>query len=166
MNYLTGTPVLQLRSDGAGEPSGTVVAEFNTPSANGGGLQNYTFVPTTSTLLSANTTYWLDVSAVDGFSNPIQWSRSEPALTPTPAGATFLDSQTFSAGNWDGSSQINTFELHASVPEPTSFLLVAGIAAAGGLGSVAFVADDRDTLSGCAARRRRRLCLGGRARLL
>jgi hypothetical protein len=137
LNYLSGTPVVQLKNDGGTEPGNTVVANFTPPPVNGGGLQNYTFTPNASTTLAANTTYWLEVSAVDDFNNPIQWSRSDPALTPTPAAATFLDSKTFSGGSWSGSTQINTFQLNgtqvSAVPEPTSFLLVAGLAEAGGL---------------------------------
>jgi hypothetical protein len=89
--------------------------------------------------LQAGATYWLEVYGAD--TEALRWFRNGPApnndLVPSGAGATWQDSRTFSGGSWGGSvGVINTFELHgtqySAVPEPTSFLLVAGVAAVSG----------------------------------
>lgn len=137
LNYNLGEPVVEIRNDvGGSSPGGTVVASFTNPIA-GVGFQNYTFTPNSPTTLAANTKYWLNVYGTGaGPSFPSYWAQTN-SFTITENAATYQDLQTWSGGNnWSSSTKLNLFELNgtlAAVPEPTSFLLVAGLAAAGGL---------------------------------
>lgn len=137
MNYGSGAPIVELRNDvGGANPGNTVVASFNTPDANGGGAQSYSFTPTAATTLSANTKYWLYVYGSD--SNPTLWYRSNPNVTPAGPGAAFdaYRVSTDGGGSWSSTSAYNSFELlgHTpAIPEPSSLALIATAGLAAGV---------------------------------
>lgn len=135
LDYGTGTPIVELRNDvGGSSPGDTVLTTFNTPGINGGGIQDYTFTPTSSFTLAANTKYWMYVygSGAD-FSQSSFWYRSSANSAPAGPGATFdIYSDTNNGGSsWNtNSTTYNKFEVHGSVPEPSSLWLVAAAGAA------------------------------------
>ncbi len=133
LNYGTGSPIVELRDDvGGSSPGNTVLATFTTPGAGGGGIQDYTFTPTSAFTLAASTKYWLYVygSGV-GFGQAAFWYRSSANDAPAGPGATFdIYSDTNNGGfSWNtNSSTFNKFELHGTpvaVPEPSSMWFAA-----------------------------------------
>ncbi len=121
--------------------SGPALGGFNSPSipALAG---NVTFLPTTSFVLQAGASYWLDVSGQSDTLNGIVWYGSNPEVTPTgvatSAGALFTN-QLGSGSALEPSSTMNTFQVTgssvagvATIPEPAGliqgvFSVVAGL---------------------------------------
>lgn len=149
MDYTSEAPTLQLRADnGNFAPGNVVLANFSTPASSGAGSADYVFLPTLSPdpapVLAANTRYWFVLFGNDPLSgiSPLWRSFASPNDDPTGSGATIQEYMTsVNAGStWAG---VTSSVLHpgveisgtpySAVPEPTSFLLVAGLAAAGGL---------------------------------
>jgi hypothetical protein len=111
--------------------SGRALVEFNAvtiPSY----ASNVTFTPTTSFVLQAGASYWLEVSGQSDTLNGIVWYGSNPGVSPsgmaTSAGALFTD-QLGASSALEPSSVMNTFEVMgsseagvATIPEPASLI--------------------------------------------
>ena len=115
-----------LKDDGGTNPGTTVLASFTTPPAQGAGIFDYNFNPTTPFTLVASTKYWLSIAYISG--NGTNWMASSPSVTPTGTLATY-DGQRYSTNSgvsWGNSSIINTFMLTDTitpVPEPSTWIL-------------------------------------------
>jgi hypothetical protein len=121
-----------LESDASGVPSGTVVSTFSTHSPDfTNSTTTYTFTPDSAFTLAANTTYWLVASTTSGGSGG---SDSIPVTFPAGGGATFGNyaTSTSSGSAWTiDNSNAAKFQIDgtlASVPEPSSLLLVGTVA--------------------------------------
>jgi len=111
--------------------SGPALVGFNPapiPSVAG----NVTFTPTTSFVLQAGASYWLEVSGQSDTLNGIVWYASNPGVSPTgvatSAGALFTD-QLGSQSALEPSSIMNTFQVMGSsevgitsIPEPAGLI--------------------------------------------
>jgi hypothetical protein len=118
-------------------PSGPALVGFNSatiPSIAG----NVTFTPTSSLVLQAGASYWLEVSGQSDTLDGIVWYASNPAVTPigvaTSAGALFTN-QLGSGLALQPSSFMNTFQVTGSsdagitsitsIPEPAGLIQAA-----------------------------------------
>ena len=124
--------------NGSGTNTGAQVGSFLTAPASGSNATgDFTFLPAGPLTLAANTTYWL---LVDSSPGDFIWRASDPGLTATGPGATFVANR-FSTNNgasygppdtFFNSFQINGTQAAADIPEPTT-LAVFGLLAAGGM---------------------------------
>ncbi len=130
-----GNAFLNIRTDQAGNPSNTSVLAFNAQAIAANVAATYTFTPTNSVTLAANTTYWLtitnDLSAPDG----LVLLANSPSVNPTGTLATFfglrsglVNDQSTDIG---GLFSVPSFELNgtASVPEPGSTAVLVALCA-------------------------------------
>ena len=90
----SSTLSVELFGGTSSDPSGPALVDFNSPpipSLAG----NVTFTPTTSLVLQAGASYWLEVSGQSDTLNGIVWYASNPGVTPTgvatSAGALFTN---------------------------------------------------------------------------
>ena len=121
--------------------SGPALVSFNSPTIPSL-AGNVPFTPTTSLVLQAGASYWLEVSGQSDTLNGIVWYAGNPGVTPagvaTSAGALFTD-QLGSLPALKPSSIMNTFQVTGlsnagttSIPEPTglmqgAFSVLAGL---------------------------------------
>lgn len=133
---VSGTPILrfELFGDVGGNPGGPTLVSFISPTFTGG-INDFTFLPSSPfTLLSGNT-YWFAVTGLPG-SGGSEWKASAPSIVPTgiatsagyrrsetgefpPTGVTFTNT----------TYRVEGTELSA-IPEPSSlFLLGSGLLA-------------------------------------
>ncbi|WP_206108153.1 choice-of-anchor R domain-containing protein [Paludisphaera soli] len=134
------TPILQLLDDSGGPdvPGSTVLATFSTPTLVGG-INDFTFTPTSPFTLSAGRRYWLALSSAADFNTSgLDWLASNPPVTPT--GVATLSGNRFTPDGgttWNASAVVNSFTINATavaaVPEPAS-LAMLGLGALGALG--------------------------------
>lgn len=126
-SYATGeTPLVQIRNDGGSNPGSTVLASFTNPTAQGAGIFNYTFTPTSPFTFAAGTKYWLYVTSTSG---QFGWNASSPSITPTGiATSSGARVSTNSGGSFSNSTILNSFQINAteitgpvaSTPEPSA----------------------------------------------
>jgi hypothetical protein len=126
----TSTLSVQLFGGSSAGPSGPELVDFNTTSIPTL-ASNVTFLPTTSLVLAAGTTYWLEALGQSDTLNGIVWYASSPSVTPTGL-ATSLGAQfssDFSSGGLlSPSNVLNTFEVTGfqdtitGVPEPAGLI--------------------------------------------
>lgn len=128
-NYTSsGSPIVNIRNDvGTLNPGSTVLMTFSNPIGQGTGIFDYTFTPTASLTLLADTKYWLYVAAVNGTSN-FTWRSSSPNL-PASGVATVNNLRVANGGGSfvnsgiTNSFQINGTEVVTAVPEPATLAL-------------------------------------------
>jgi hypothetical protein len=129
----TGTfnPSADLVTDNNGQPGSTVVTTFTVPTIpTGTTLQNETFTPNSSVTLSANTSYWFILSATGTDDSAFyRWGFTD-STSSTGSGSIGMIGVSQSNGeSWTVHPlsfgpqmlQVNS----ASVPEPTSLILMA-----------------------------------------
>lgn len=127
-DYESGdVPLVQIRNDvGGSNPGSTVLASFTNPTAQGAGIFNYTFTPTSPFTFAAGTKYWLYVTSTSGQFN---WNASSPSITPTGiATSSGARVSTNSGGSFSNSTILNSFQINAteitgpvaSTPEPSA----------------------------------------------
>src|ERR1700679_534048 len=127
-------PIFQLQSDD-GAPDGVLLTLEN-PVLFGSGIQVYTFVPGSSFVLEANTTYWLTASSTSTVAS--HWEDSIGDVIPVGDGATYGGRDESPDGGliWGGApGNTDLFEVDGTLvqtvqttaPEPGS----AGLAAIG-----------------------------------
>ena len=126
--YKTATDVAQVGFflEGANNltPGAQVGSFLTAPSSSSDAQANFTFLPSGSLTLQANTKYWL---LVDGGAGAFQWMGSFPSVTPSGTAATFNFSKvstSVSTTPLHNSFQINGTQVTA-VPEPGTFLPAA-----------------------------------------
>ncbi|WP_190379751.1 choice-of-anchor R domain-containing protein [Leptolyngbya sp. AS-A5] len=150
--------IIEIRSDSGGSP-GTTLLTLNRPAIipGGGGRRYFTFTPSGSNVLAANTTYWLYVSGssyswfengpVDPITGEAQEDASGNALPgPLPtaqngSGWQFVDYKFTGNGslNWGpGNGVRNAFSIDASeiTPVPFAFSPIPGLIVSGIIGGV------------------------------
>lgn len=132
---VSGNAILQLRSDVGGNPSSSALVSFGNQNiaANNTTFSQYSFAPTASLQLSANTTYWLTLGTdtSSGGLNGLVMASNDPSVTPTGPLANFAGLRTGTPSNQNiditnifptPSFQVNGI---TAVPEPTSMGLLA-----------------------------------------
>jgi hypothetical protein len=123
LNASSATVTLRLMDSISGLPTNTLLT-FNSPSF-GSGVQNYVFIPSTFYPLVTGKSYWLVLTGDTGI---VVWAgSSNPAITPTGAGATHLGVLIGSFPPTVPNSEINSFELDgrlSPVPAPPAVVLV------------------------------------------
>jgi hypothetical protein len=136
----TSTLSMALYGGTAAGPSGPALVNFNTPSIPNL-VGNVTFTPTSTQVLQAHSTYWLEVSGQSNTLDGIVWYASAPTVTPTgPASSlgAFFTTHLSAQSLLQPSSVTNTFQITASdiviadVPEPSGLVQI-GCAALVGL---------------------------------
>ncbi|QDV39614.1 choice-of-anchor R domain-containing protein [Tautonia plasticadhaerens] len=142
------TPILQLLNDSGDPdiPGSTVLATFSTPTLVGG-INDFTFTPTSPFTLLAGQEYWLALSSAADFdTSGLNWLASNPPVTPT--GVATLSGNRFTSDGgvtWGPSTTVNSFTINGTIatviPEPSTLAL----AAMGGVGLLGY---------GCRRRRR------------
>ena len=111
-------------------PGAQVGSFLTAPSSSSNNMADFTFSPSGSLTLAANTRYWLLVDANVGSSNFI-WSLPDPVVTPSGTAATFDFSRGSSnnGSSYSNSSVHNSFQINGTqvtaVPEPGTFLPAA-----------------------------------------
>ncbi len=121
----SGIPILQIRGDDAanGHPDDNVLVAFNIP-AEQTGIQLYSFSPTSSYTLAANTTYWLFLSEDDNLQR-FTWRYESPGITPSGDFATYGATRELRDGSaWLAKTTIFNFQINdvtAAVPEPATY---------------------------------------------
>ncbi len=127
--------------DNSGSSPYESLMSFNSPSHNDGSLSAFTFFnpsvnpyndPSLSTILSANTTYWLVVTAGGQFGT---YSGANWVGGGTPTGSALFDvtaSYNVFGGSFDASTALPAFSLNDSAPisitpapEPSTFALLS-----------------------------------------
>ena len=113
---------------GVDNPSGPVLAQFNSP-AIPNVASDVVFTPTAPFTLKANDTYWIYVAGTSNTLDGIVWYASTPGIPPsgvaTAAGARF-SSKGAGVSSLSPSSVMNTFQVTGTliaapaVPEPSS----------------------------------------------
>ncbi|MDP0498481.1 MAG: choice-of-anchor R domain-containing protein [Verrucomicrobiota bacterium JB022] len=129
------TAAIGFYADSEGMPD-ALVGMLQAPSSDSDTIADFTFTPTSTLTLSANTTYWLMIDTTAG---GFDWMAAH--IESTPGGeATYLGHY-FSNTNgatYGGSSTLNTFQILgtevAAVPEPAEYAALLG------LGTLGFVA--------------------------
>lgn len=117
------TPLVQIRDDGGVNPGSNVLASFNNPSAQGTGIFDYEFTPTSPFTFVADTKYWLWVSTTSG---TFGFPASLPGITPTGIATlagnrfSFNGGASFNDSGFLNSFQINATEVATPIPEPTT----------------------------------------------
>jgi len=129
-------PVLRLLNDSGNPdiPGSIVLSTFSTPTLVGG-INNFTFTPTSPFTLLAGQKYWLALSSAADFdTSGLNWLASNPAVTP--AGVATLSGNRFTSdggANWVASTTVNSFTINGTlvptrggvIPEPGTLALVA-----------------------------------------
>ena len=152
----TGTfnPSAELVTDNSGQPSSTVVTTFTVPAIpTGTALQDETFTPNSSVILSANTSYWFILSASGTDTSAFyRWGYTDSTSYTGSGSLNMIAVSENSGATWTTHPlsygpeilQVN------SVPEPASLILMAlaspaiacGFRAAGRPGRLAGRAGD------------------------
>jgi hypothetical protein len=125
---LSNAPLLQLWSDVSGAP-GAALLTFTAPTLTNGTAQTFTFTPSSSFSLQANTSYFLYLTSSNSGGAYFQWLADNPGVTPTGPGATFLSSTTSVDNSFQIDGQIQSDVV--VVPEPSSLFAVAAISPVG-----------------------------------
>lgn len=132
------TPLtVKLFSDNAGAP-GTALATLGSAVDVGSGY--YKFSPTSTLTLSSNTTYWwvasLTAATSTSFRMPVTYSVNETSDYGWTIGSRLAQS-TNGGTSWNvaGIDLVNQFSVSAvsAVPEPSTWALLLGVAALGGV---------------------------------
>ena len=110
-------------------PGAQVGSFLTAPSSSSDAQANFTFLPSGSLTLQANTKYWL---LVDRGAGEFRWTGSSSAVTPSGTAATFdyfRFSNTIGSPSYQNSSLINAFRINGTqvtaVPEPGTLLPAA-----------------------------------------
>jgi hypothetical protein len=114
----TFTPFAELVTDDNNKPGSMVLTSFTVPSI-GTSFADLTFSPTSSVLLSANTSYWFVLGATGSGPYVYQWQWTNTA-DPSLSHFAHTENNGASWTSFEGSPfliQVN------SVPEPSSFVL-------------------------------------------
>jgi hypothetical protein len=128
-NYTAATspnPAIGFYTDGGTAP-GTLVGNLLTDAPLGGSTlaADYTFLPSGSLTLSANTTYWLLIDAEGGSFQ----SRSTTTALHSDVGSTGSFMRFPVSGAWASSSVFNALTVNATaVPEPVHYTLGGAVA--------------------------------------
>lgn len=132
------TPLtVKIFSDSTGNP-GSAVATLGSAIDVGGGY--YKFSPTSALTLDSNTTYWwvasLSGATMTSFRIPVTYSVNETSSYGWTIGSRFAQS-TNGGSTWNipGIDMVNQFSISATsaVPEPSTWALILGFAALGGV---------------------------------
>jgi hypothetical protein len=129
----TGTfsPAAELATDNSGQPSSTVLTTFTVPTIPPGTtLQDETFTPNSSVILSANTSYWFILLASGTDTSAFyRWGYTDSTSYTGPGSLNMIAVSENNGATWTTHPlsygpeilQVNS----ASVPEPTSLILMA-----------------------------------------
>ncbi len=120
----TGTLHISLLADSNTSPGATVISlgTLRNSAVPTNGTALFDFAPLAETLLSANTTYWIEISETTP--NGIEWSGSDDLSGPGVDGTSFSDAD-------NGVNPVDVFgafQASVEVPEPGALaLLVSGL---------------------------------------
>lgn len=128
-DYLSASDVAFLTfHKGTTSAPGALVGSLTAPTSTNNGYANFTFLPTSTITLEANTLYWL-VLAAGSNTNTFSWVRSDPSSHPTGT-ATFGNQQISddAGATWSvGSNGPHSFAIDGNtitpVPEPGTVVL-------------------------------------------
>ena len=133
-SYNTATDVARVGFflEGANDltPGAQVGSILTAPSSNNDGQNNFTFLPSGSLTLQANTKYWL---LVDRGAGDFTWKGSSSNLTPSGTAATFnyFRVSYTNGSQYENSGLKNAFRINGTpvtaVPEPGTFLPAAAL---------------------------------------
>jgi hypothetical protein len=127
----TFTASAELVTDNSGQPSSTVLTTFTIPTiATGATYSDETFTPNSNVMLSANTSYWFILSASGTDASAFyRWGYTDSTSYTGSGSLAMIASSNNNGATWTTHPlsygpeilQITT----ASVPEPTSLILMA-----------------------------------------
>ena len=131
----TGTfnPSAELVTDNNGQPGSTVVTTFTVPTIpTGTTLQDETFTPNSSATLSANTSYWFILSATGTDASALyRWGFTDSTSSTGSGSIGMIGVSENNGASWTvhplsfGPQMLQVNSATASVPEPTSLILMA-----------------------------------------